>query len=247
MSASNTPAYRSTGTVRLAPSTNQAVAPSGLGPCNVRTPGSPLTRSLCTAFLAGGVSPPVLPCVGDAAPPLRSRVNALRSRPQEASSPGVRDAMLAVATRVAERDGREGGSPRDGGGGGSLEGSHSGAADSTPPAEEQPRPQVLAATLCASPTKSGSRRLWVPDNVASHCFSCDKRFVLLFRRRHHCRVCGRIFCAACTQYRLPASCASVRRPAQSIRVLQASELLVRACRGCLVEKGAAAPAADAGE
>lgn len=35
---------------------------------------------------------------------------------------------------------------------------------------------------------------WVPDAEASHCYACATEFTL-FRRRHHCRGCGRIFCA----------------------------------------------------
>lgn len=41
--------------------------------------------------------------------------------------------------------------------------------------------------------------LWKPDSQASRCdtFLCSKRFSI-FERRHHCRKCGGIFCAACS-------------------------------------------------
>ena len=34
------------------------------------------------------------------------------------------------------------------------------------------------------------------DHVAASCYSCSSRFTA-FRRRHHCRVCGQIFCRVC--------------------------------------------------
>lgn len=34
----------------------------------------------------------------------------------------------------------------------------------------------------------------MPDESASHCYECHTQFGL-FKRRHHCRVCGQIFCA----------------------------------------------------
>lgn len=34
------------------------------------------------------------------------------------------------------------------------------------------------------------------DHVAASCYSCSIKFTA-FRRRHHCRVCGQIFCHAC--------------------------------------------------
>jgi len=34
---------------------------------------------------------------------------------------------------------------------------------------------------------------WMPDERVSQCFKCNKGFDL-FKRRHHCRSCGRIFC-----------------------------------------------------
>ena len=36
----------------------------------------------------------------------------------------------------------------------------------------------------------------ISDHVAASCYSCATKFTA-FRRRHHCRVCGQIFCHAC--------------------------------------------------
>ena len=41
---------------------------------------------------------------------------------------------------------------------------------------------------------------WIPDERVSTCFDCKCTFSL-FRRKHHCRSCGRIFCDACSVHR----------------------------------------------
>jgi hypothetical protein len=41
---------------------------------------------------------------------------------------------------------------------------------------------------------------WIPDERVQRCFKCNLQFSML-RRKHHCRSCGRIFCASCTAYR----------------------------------------------
>ncbi|KAJ8403848.1 hypothetical protein AAFF_G00347160 [Aldrovandia affinis] len=43
---------------------------------------------------------------------------------------------------------------------------------------------------------------WVPDHMATHCFSCDSEFWIA-KRRHHCRNCGNVFCKDCCHLRLP--------------------------------------------
>lgn len=47
-----------------------------------------------------------------------------------------------------------------------------------------------------------SRDFWMPDQSCRVCYECDSQFTL-FNRRHHCRLCGRIFCARCTSNRVP--------------------------------------------
>jgi hypothetical protein len=39
--------------------------------------------------------------------------------------------------------------------------------------------------------------VWVPDDVASKCMICAQEF-RLYRRKHHCRLCGNIVCHACS-------------------------------------------------
>lgn len=46
--------------------------------------------------------------------------------------------------------------------------------------------------------------IWVPDDRARECADCKQRFTQ-FRRKHHCRACGQVFCRDCTKQktRLP--------------------------------------------
>eukprot|EP01060_Flectonema_neradi_P017608 TRINITY_DN24475_c0_g1_i1.p1 TRINITY_DN24475_c0_g1~~TRINITY_DN24475_c0_g1_i1.p1 ORF type:complete len:171 (+),score=22.78 TRINITY_DN24475_c0_g1_i1:44-556(+) len=37
---------------------------------------------------------------------------------------------------------------------------------------------------------------WVPDKEAADCRHCSRKFKS-FRRRHHCRACGHVFCNNC--------------------------------------------------
>jgi len=41
--------------------------------------------------------------------------------------------------------------------------------------------------------------IWIPDNKVRKCFNCNIEFGLLYRK-HHCRICGRIFCNSCSQW-----------------------------------------------
>ena len=38
---------------------------------------------------------------------------------------------------------------------------------------------------------------WIPDSMAPLCMGCGSAFSLV-KRRHHCRSCGRVFCAKCS-------------------------------------------------
>jgi hypothetical protein len=40
--------------------------------------------------------------------------------------------------------------------------------------------------------------VWVPDSERSECMECHKKFGSLGSRRHHCRMCGRVLCSACS-------------------------------------------------
>ncbi|CAH1126868.1 unnamed protein product [Ceutorhynchus assimilis] len=63
--------------------------------------------------------------------------------------------------------------------------------------------------------------LWVPDHAVSRCTGCGTEF-WLGRRRHHCRKCGRIFCADCSEHATPLPSEQLYNP-------------VRVCSGCYSE------------
>ncbi|XP_070706754.1 zinc finger FYVE domain-containing protein 16 [Pempheris klunzingeri] len=43
----------------------------------------------------------------------------------------------------------------------------------------------------------GSRQpAWVPDSEAPNCMNCYQKFTFT-KRRHHCRACGKVYCAVC--------------------------------------------------
>ncbi|KAL6996192.1 1-phosphatidylinositol-3-phosphate 5-kinase fab1b [Sarracenia purpurea var. burkii] len=48
-----------------------------------------------------------------------------------------------------------------------------------------------------------SRDFWMPDQSCRVCYDCDSQFTLI-NRKHHCRHCGRVFCAKCTSNWVPA-------------------------------------------
>lgn len=46
------------------------------------------------------------------------------------------------------------------------------------------------------------RQHWMPDQLCKLCYSCEAPFTV-FRRRHHCRWCGQVFCNSCSAYFVP--------------------------------------------
>ena len=39
--------------------------------------------------------------------------------------------------------------------------------------------------------------MWIPSENVTNCYNCGINFSLL-NRKHHCRMCGRIFCNNCS-------------------------------------------------
>lgn len=72
-------------------------------------------------------------------------------------------------------------------------------------------------------TQVMSRDFWMPDQSCRVCYECDTPFSL-FNRRHHCRICGRVFCGRCTQNTLPIADVQLGIGQESERV--------RACNFC---------------
>lgn len=68
----------------------------------------------------------------------------------------------------------------------------------------------------AARVKTMSTVTWVKDSEASNCFGCQTAFSL-FLRRHHCRMCGGVFCHKCSDKQL---------------VLKPGEAAQRVCNQC---------------
>lgn len=68
-------------------------------------------------------------------------------------------------------------------------------ADTIPAAEGADRSWSVAAAARSLP-----RRMWQPDLEAEQCslLTCGTKFAWPKERRHHCRQCGRVVCAACS-------------------------------------------------
>ncbi|XP_028796261.1 1-phosphatidylinositol-3-phosphate 5-kinase FAB1B isoform X2 [Neltuma alba] len=69
-----------------------------------------------------------------------------------------------------------------------------------------------------------SKVFWMPDQSCTVCYQCDSPFNLI-NRRHHCRLCGRIFCAKCTTNSVPA-------PSSCQRNTWEEQEKVRVCNYC---------------
>ncbi|KAK8958389.1 1-phosphatidylinositol-3-phosphate 5-kinase FAB1B [Platanthera guangdongensis] len=69
------------------------------------------------------------------------------------------------------------------------------------------------------------RDFWMPDDSCRVCYECDSQFTV-FNRRHHCRLCGRIFCAKCTSNFVPASFDDLRN------MQEEGEHKIRVCNYC---------------
>nr|XP_020482221.1 zinc finger FYVE domain-containing protein 9-like [Labrus bergylta] len=77
-----------------------------------------------------------------------------------------------------------------------------GVAHSPPPMPSESPDNDLQAgqqgNLCRKPASSLGEvaPVWVPDSQAPMCMKCDVKFTFT-KRRHHCRACGKVFCATC--------------------------------------------------
>ncbi|XP_071686037.1 1-phosphatidylinositol-3-phosphate 5-kinase FAB1B-like [Rutidosis leptorrhynchoides] len=85
-----------------------------------------------------------------------------------------------------------------------------------------------------------SRDFWMPDQSCRVCYECDSQFTL-FNRRHHCRLCGRVFCAKCTQNWIPTR-------SSNKNIFREDSEKIRACNYCFKQwqQGGLATSVDHG-
>lgn len=63
--------------------------------------------------------------------------------------------------------------------------------------------KAVCVVLCPLQSKdSDLKQYWMPDSQCKECYDCNEKFTT-FRRRHHCRLCGQIFCSRCCNQEIP--------------------------------------------
>lgn len=74
------------------------------------------------------------------------------------------------------------------GSGGSGANGNGGAGPGSPPPKTRPLRVI----------ENYNAPVWVPDQSATRCMICSEEFGTLFRRKHHCRACGKVVCHSCS-------------------------------------------------
>ena len=72
-----------------------------------------------------------------------------------------------------------------------------------------------------------TKPVWVPDSVSKECMICSVKFTA-FIRKHHCRMCGRVVCSACSPHRMAPN--SVTQTNQYAPL--ETKKLERTCKDC---------------
>ncbi|XP_009865092.1 PREDICTED: FYVE, RhoGEF and PH domain-containing protein 2, partial [Apaloderma vittatum] len=63
-------------------------------------------------------------------------------------------------------------------------------------------PRLETGTPALTTEELGRRApQWVRDNLVTMCMRCKEPFNAITRRRHHCRACGYVVCARCSDYK----------------------------------------------
>ncbi|XP_001358285.4 lateral signaling target protein 2 homolog [Drosophila pseudoobscura] len=82
--------------------------------------------------------------------------------------------------------------------------------------------QMPSSTSTATAAATLAPPAWIPDGKAPRCMSCQTPFTA-FRRRHHCRNCGGVFCGVCSNATAPLPKYGLTKA-------------VRVCRECYVRE-----------
>eukprot|EP00397_Hematodinium_sp_SG-2012_P001259 GEMP01001260.1.p1 GENE.GEMP01001260.1~~GEMP01001260.1.p1 ORF type:complete len:1730 (+),score=451.55 GEMP01001260.1:92-5281(+) len=85
-------------------------------------------------------------------------------------------------------------------------------------------PAAPEAPHTPTPGAQFASPVWMPDAKCNHCYDCTAHFSAI-RRKHHCRMCGNIFCHQCAPHFVPSS--FLRLAAQAV-----NERKSRVCEFC---------------
>lgn len=86
-----------------------------------------------------------------------------------------------------------------------------------------PERQTASATNQATNAPIMSPPAWQPDSEAPNCTGCQYQFTM-WRRRHHCRNCGLVFCNRCSAHSIPLPQFGIVRP---VRVCNRCKVLIQ--------------------
>ncbi|GAB0090647.1 Lateral signaling target protein 2 homolog [Sergentomyia squamirostris] len=104
---------------------------------------------------------------------------------------------------------------------------HSGSCSAGNSPISVPRTRSYSSNEHLSTSNANSNRperppRWIPDEEAPRCMACSAVFTA-FRRRHHCRCCGKVFCGMCSNSSAPLPKFGLTKA-------------VRVCRTCFVRE-----------
>ncbi|GFY63756.1 putative 1-phosphatidylinositol 3-phosphate 5-kinase [Trichonephila inaurata madagascariensis] len=72
-------------------------------------------------------------------------------------------------------------------------------------------PVAMGNPAALSASATFQKPNWMPDTEADSCLNCDSKFSQ-FRRKHHCRNCGKIFCNKCCLEKIPLPHFGINEP-----------------------------------
>ncbi len=61
------------------------------------------------------------------------------------------------------------------------------------------------------------KEFWMPDRYCKICYGCEEAFTM-YRRRHHCRMCGQVFCNTCSNYYIDGVLINLQGQVRSCRL-----------------------------
>jgi hypothetical protein len=95
----------------------------------------------------------------------------------------------------------------------------------------EPSGAAALTTHLSEAARPSQREFWMPDNLCKVCYCCEEGFTLV-RRRHHCRLCGQVFCNQCSSYYIARSALSQVTEGRDSMAMSAENQQVRCCKNC---------------
>ena len=111
--------------------------------------------------------------------------------------------------------------------------SHSGQGGQAKTNQSQPYDSSL--TTATDADFYNSKQHWMPDQLCKECYACDTPFTV-FRRRHHCRLCGQVFCSSCSAFFVPSQ--NQKKGNSTLRICQMCHEQVTQKGGLLLDSNA---------